>query len=225
MKKIIVILLSLAVLSSCGKKEEPVPLPPPPPQVPNNPGGFGGVGGFNCGNIGGGLPLSPNNLGYVGTLTSANYSYGYNGGAQNTNSLTLQIFHANQNFRYEDPVQSIVASGMFTYPSLYELYPYPMSQPNTPTSFCVSSSSFSGGTPVTGIYLSQYASIELTLQGLAQIPLMSPFGYGYQQGLQMSSTPITLNIQGYLSYGRIIGQVEVMVGSGSYAVRQYFYSE
>jgi len=215
-----VFVLSLIALASCGKKEQPTPAPPPPPPNPNP--GAGSFGG--CGNVGG-VPLTPNIPGYSATLTSSYGGYGWGGGNSTPNSLTLQIFHSSTNYRFEDPVQTVVASGSFSFPGLLDFYPTPFPQTNIPTTFCVSSANLGGGPPITGLYYTDHRALSLTLQGLAQAPLTNPFGNNYSGAVQYTPLPVRLELQGSLSYLRIVGQVLVTLGSGNSSFRLYYHAQ
>ncbi len=200
-RKIVLALVTLALVGGvgCGNKNNPAP--PPPPQISNpNPNGGGFVGGGSCGGVAG-QPLN-NGLPFQSTLSG-----GY-GMSNNSMSLTL-AYPATGGY---GQTTALVGSAQMTLPDLQQMFQMYVQQ----YSFCVSSVDPASGALNTGSLI-QGSYVNLSLAGIIQVPNSSYAPPGYPGTQQLTPMPVYVDIgQGscaYIQNNRLIGCVYVSFGT------------
>lgn len=215
-------LIALLSIVACGGT--PPPLPPPAATSPT-----GGVYYGGCGAVAGGMPLNNSNTPYAGMMVPSSSGYNYG------DSMQLNLFYSTS-YDADNFIKSVVGTANMNLPSLTSLNSFPT--PNQQTTFCASSVALQGGTPNPGEFNSQNLAIQITLTGMVQVPLLSPYS-GYPGGYSPTSgsygslgqEEVTVNIGtagdcgAYLSQDRVVGCVDVIIGPQSSGTIIRYYAQ
>ncbi|MFM8314493.1 MAG: hypothetical protein ACKOA8_09430, partial [Deltaproteobacteria bacterium] len=213
-------LMTVLIMVGCGKgNNNPAPAPAPTNPAPVNPAVPVPPGINSCPAIPGGVPLNPTNTPYFGSLQNVSTGPGC---FANSNTLTLSLGFVN----YGGPgsmVQNIVGSGSFIFPDLAMVFG---NQSYMNTNICVSSNNTGAAGYNPGTFNMGMGTVSMTLTGVVQVPLYNPYS-GYPGSYQPYPSPqttqdrVTLNIgmscPTYINNNRIVGCIDVRVGSSPYS--------